>query len=56
MKRKVVRNIDTGKQELVQHEEEVMQIRAMGEHAPEILKEKLQEMPYCRIVKLDESI
>lgn len=53
--RKVVKNVITG-QDLVMREEKVDNIRAMGVSASKMLKSQLEEMPYRRIVKLDEKI
>ena len=56
LKRKVVKNVKTEKQDLVMHEERVDFIRAKGESAPKMLQDQLEKMPYRRIVKLDENI
>lgn len=56
LKRRVVRNVKTDKQDLVMHEERVDFIRARGESAPKMLQDQLEKMPYRRIVKLDEKI
>ena len=56
LKRKVVREVKTEKQDLVMHEERVDFIRARGESAPKMLQDQLEKMPYRRIVKLDEKI
>lgn len=54
--RKVVKDVNTGQQDLTLYEEKVDNIRAKGEAAPKMLKETLEKMPYRRIVKLDENI
>lgn len=56
LKRKVVKNVKTDKQDLVMHEEKVDNLRAKGESAPKTLQDQLEKMPYRRIVKLDENI
>ena len=55
LKRSVRRFVNTGKQDLVLHEERVDIIRSMGESAPKAAQGAIKKMPFKRIVKLDEA-
>lgn len=56
IKRKVKKNIKTDKKDLVINEITVSEIGRMGESAPKVLKDKLEEVRYRRIYQLSPEI